>query len=77
MMSREIAVRCLELIQRSPSIKTVDLTGGAPELCKEFRFIVEEASKLGKEVIDRSVLFQKEQKNKNETVSLDPVLCSQ
>jgi MoaA/NifB/PqqE/SkfB family radical SAM enzyme len=32
---------------------TVDLTGGAPELNPTFRFLVEEARKRNKEVIDR------------------------
>jgi len=53
MMSKEVAEKCVEIIKRSPSIETVDLTGGAPELNRQFRFIVRECSKLGKEIIDR------------------------
>lgn len=53
MMDRRIAERCIELLKASPSIKTLDLTGGAPELNSQFRFLVEEASKLDVEIIDR------------------------
>ena len=42
MMSRETTDRCLEVIRNSPSVKIVDLTGGAPELNKEFRHWVTE-----------------------------------
>ncbi len=34
-------------------IKTLDLTGGAPEMNPHFRYLVTEATKLGVEVIDR------------------------
>ena len=53
MMNRATADRCLELIRNSPSIEVVDLTGGAPEMCREFRYVVAEVRKLGREVIDR------------------------
>jgi len=53
MMSREVADQCLHIIANSPSISTVDLTGGAPELCTEFRYLVEQIRGMGKEVIDR------------------------
>ena len=33
--------------------QTVDITGGAPELCPEFRSLVQTASKAGCEIIDR------------------------
>lgn len=53
MMTREIADKCIDIVRKSPSINVVDLTGGAPELNREFRYLVEECTKLGKEVIDR------------------------
>lgn len=53
MMDRRTAERCIELLKASPSVKTLDITGGAPELNSEFRFLVREASKLGVEIIDR------------------------
>lgn len=45
--------RVLELLRRSPGVETLDLTGGAPELHPEFRFLVSEARRLGRRVIDR------------------------
>ena len=45
--------RCLEVLEKSPSIHTVDITGGAPELCPEFRYLVEGVNQLNKRVIDR------------------------
>ncbi|CAM9645956.1 unnamed protein product [Ascophyllum nodosum] len=53
MATREIAERCLEIIRNSPSVKTLDITGGAPELNDHFRFMVEEGRALGLDVIDR------------------------
>lgn len=52
-MTRETVDQCLKIIANSPTVKTVDITGGAPELNGEFRYLVTEARKLGKEVIDR------------------------
>ena len=53
MMSRAVADKCLDLARRSPSVNLIDVTGGAPELNREFRYLVREAHKLGLEVIDR------------------------
>lgn len=47
------AARVLELLAREPALATLDLTGGAPELCAQFRPLVEGARALGREVIDR------------------------
>lgn len=52
-MTLETAAKCMAIMDNSPSIDVVDLTGGAPELNPSFRFLVEEARKRGKEVIDR------------------------
>ncbi len=38
---------------RARNVQTLDLTGGAPELNPHFRYLVQEARKLGVEVIDR------------------------
>ncbi len=51
-MVRETMQECLKAIAISGA-KTVDLTGGAPEMNPDFRWFVEEISKLGKEVIVR------------------------
>lgn len=58
-MSASVAARCLELLQSSPSVTTLDLTGGAPELNPEFRFLVKMAREWANEqgrdltIIDR------------------------
>ncbi len=51
-MSRETLEMCLDILSRY-DIKTVDITGGAPEMNPHFRWFVEECRKLGKTVIDR------------------------
>ena len=51
-MSRETIDQCLTAI-RLANIKTLDLTGGAPEMNPEFKYFVTEARKLGCHVIDR------------------------
>jgi radical SAM/Cys-rich protein len=55
------ALRVLALLERNPEVRTIDLTGGAPELCVEFRRLVQEARALGRQVIDRcnlTVLYE-------------------
>lgn len=52
-MSKATLERCLEIIAHTPSIKIVDITGGAPEMNPHFRWFVAEVSKLGKQVINR------------------------
>ena len=60
-MTRTVAERVVALLAESPSVTTVDITGGAPELNPSFRWLVEEARRLGRHVIDRcnlTVLFE-------------------
>lgn len=60
-MTEETLTRVIEVLANSPSIKTVDVTGGAPELNPGFRKLVSSARALGKEVIDRcnlTILFE-------------------
>lgn len=52
-MSRKDLETCVAIIKNTPSITTVDITGGAPEMHPDFKWFVEECSKLGKKVIDR------------------------
>lgn len=52
MMDRETAERCVQLMKNS-GIETVDITGGAPELNEQFRYLVTAARGEGLEVIDR------------------------
>lgn len=51
-MDRATIELVLEVL-REKNVKTLDLTGGAPEMNPHFRYLVSEASKLGVEVIDR------------------------
>ena len=52
-MTRDTMQLCLDALAHSPQITTVDLTGGAPEMNPDFRWFVEELSKLGRQVIVR------------------------
>jgi radical SAM/Cys-rich protein len=51
-MSRETAAECVEALRRT-SISSVDITGGAPELNPNFRWLVEQCTSLGRHVMDR------------------------
>lgn len=51
-MTRTSMEKCLALIDKA-KIKTVDLTGGAPEMNPDFRWFVTEIRKRGAHVIDR------------------------
>ncbi|AFL85259.1 putative Fe-S oxidoreductase [Belliella baltica DSM 15883] len=48
-MTRETMLDCLEVIKKG-KIKSVDLTGGAPEMNPEFRWFIEEIRKISAEV---------------------------
>jgi radical SAM/Cys-rich protein len=54
-MTAETAAQCLKLLVETPSITTLDITGGAPELNENFRFLVQMARNLRPEIeiIDR------------------------
>jgi radical SAM/Cys-rich protein len=59
-MTAATASRVIELLAASPTIAAVDITGGAPELNRNFRMLVEAARGLGRAVIVRcnlTVLF--------------------
>jgi radical SAM/Cys-rich protein len=55
MMTAETAAKVLELLRDTPSIHTLDITGGAPELNEQFRFLVRMARALRPDIdiIDR------------------------
>jgi radical SAM/Cys-rich protein len=70
------ARRVLALLAASPGVETLDLTGGAPELCPEFRELVRGARALGREVIDRcnlTVLFEPGQDDTAEFLAAEGV----
>ena len=56
LMDRRTLLRILHLLADAPSVHTVDITGGAPELNPHFRELVAGARALGREVIDRCIL---------------------
>lgn len=60
-MDQKTLDRLLYVLNQSPSIHTVDITGGAPELNPHFKTLVIESRKMKKNVIDRcnlTVLFE-------------------
>lgn len=65
MMTRETMERVLEWLDQT-NISTVDVTGGAPELNPDFRFLIEALKARGKHVMDRcnlTVLFEPNQED--------------
>ncbi len=51
-MSKETLESCLNIIKNS-DVKTVDITGGAPEMNPHFRWFVEQCNTLNVEIINR------------------------
>src|ERR671920_834865 len=51
-MSKDTMDLCLHVLACT-DIPTLDITGGAPELNPHFRWLVEQASSLGRQVLDR------------------------
>jgi radical SAM/Cys-rich protein len=51
-MSRETLQHCIDVLART-DIPTLDITGGAPEMNPNFRWLVERARELNRHVIDR------------------------
>ena len=65
-MDAKTAEAIVRVLKNSPGVKTLDLTGGAPELHAQFRYLVIEARKLGVDVIDRcnlTVLYEEGQED--------------
>jgi radical SAM/Cys-rich protein len=55
-ISRETAEQVIAALARYPGIRTLDITGGEPELSDQFRYLVAEGRRLDRHVIDRSNL---------------------
>jgi len=51
-MTQQTAELCMRVLAET-DITTVDLTGGAPELCPSFEYLVRESRRLGRRVMDR------------------------
>lgn len=52
-MTRETMQQCLDVLDLYPQLRTVDLTGGAPEMNPDFRWFVEGISARGRHIIVR------------------------
>lgn len=53
LMDEDTIAQVLAFLRAQPQVRTLDLTGGAPEMNPHFRYLVEEATALGVRVIDR------------------------
>ncbi len=65
-MQAETVDRLILLLEKTPNVHTVDITGGAPELNPNFRRFVSAVRAMNKEVIDRcnlTVLFESGQED--------------
>jgi radical SAM/Cys-rich protein len=51
-LSAQVAEQVISFLARS-QVSTLDITGGAPEMNPNFRMLVQQASGLGKQIIDR------------------------
>jgi radical SAM/Cys-rich protein len=49
-MTKETMQQCIDVLQKNSSLKTVDLTGGAPEMNPDFRWFVEEIKNIRPDV---------------------------
>ena len=61
-MSKATIDQILDVLDRTPQITTVDITGGAPEMNPHFEYLVEQCRARGRQVIDRcnlTVLYVK------------------
>jgi radical SAM/Cys-rich protein len=52
-MTRETMQQCIDVLKENPELKTIDITGGAPELNPNFRWFIEEIKMLERHVIVR------------------------
>lgn len=76
MMTLATCNRILELIDSSAEVKTIDITGGAPELNENFRHLVAQSRTRDMHVIDRcnlTVLFEQGQEDTAEFLAANNV----
>jgi radical SAM/Cys-rich protein len=52
-MTKDTMELCLEVLKKHPSLRTVDITGGAPEMNSNFRWFVEEIARLNRKILVR------------------------
>lgn len=68
-LDRRDVERIVTLLERNPQVGTLDITGGAPELHPDFRFLVEAARALDRRVIDRCNLTVLDEPGQHETAA--------
>jgi len=69
MMDRRTAERVVALLEANPAIEVLDITGGAPELNDNFRFLVAEGRRLSRRLLDRCNLTVLLQPGQEETAA--------
>lgn len=69
-MNKDTMDRILELLSRTASIRRVELTGGAPELNSNFRYLVKKLYEMKKEIAVRSNLTVFFEENQADTPAL-------
>ena len=52
-MTKDTIEQILDVLDRTPQIATVDITGGAPEMNPHFEYLVQECRIRGRHIIDR------------------------
>ena len=52
-MTRETVDAVLDVVRRHPELRTVDVTGGAPEMNPHFEYLVTQCRAMGRRVMDR------------------------
>jgi radical SAM/Cys-rich protein len=52
-MTRETMQQCIDVLRKNEQLKTVDITGGAPEMNPDFRWFVEEIANLHRHIMVR------------------------
>ncbi|MGB8190733.1 MAG: arsenosugar biosynthesis radical SAM (seleno)protein ArsS [Chitinophagaceae bacterium] len=52
-MTTDTMQQCIDVLNNNPQFKTVDITGGAPEMNPDFRWFIQEISKTGRHIIVR------------------------
>ncbi len=50
-MTKKTMQQCINVLKANPALKTVDITGGAPEMNPDFRWFSEEIKRLGRHII--------------------------
>jgi radical SAM/Cys-rich protein len=68
-MTAKVAGRIIELVENSPHVEVVDITGGAPELNPNFPWLGESIRRTGRRVIDRCNLTVLTEKGMEQTAA--------